>query len=168
MRRALRAVLLIGLGLALVAAGTGVAVMRGHERALRASAPVPSLSGAPLGVLHLVTAHATAVALSLAAAMGFLLGLQGLLEPRSPRRLASALLLLLAPVLMAGALASEMSGYMQWEDGVGGAPLQASFASYVAIHGVRLPLIVLAALAVGLGLAAWAAPLHGNEDQAAG
>lgn len=165
MRKALRTALVAGLVLTLVGVGTGLTLLRGHERAIGAGAAVPPVSSSPVGVLHVAVGHATAVVLAMASAMALVIGLQGILEPRGARRLAGALLLALAPVLMAVAVAADASGYLRWEEAWPGRTAADGLAEFVRLHGVQLTFGVLGVTAVVLAASAWAAPAHTDEER---
>lgn len=103
----------------------------------------------PLAILHAAAGHLAVLLACLAAAMAFVLGLQGLLEAGG-RKPSSALLFLLGPAVMSLALAAEFSGRVN-PDAVAAGFLAAE------LDAIRTQHALVVAPALGLGLLATAA-----------
>lgn len=166
MRRGLRVLCIVALAFALVSVVTGLGLLRGMRSLLDESvARVPDATASSLGWSHVLAGHATTLVTCAAAAAAFVLGLHGLLEPGG-RRVPSAALACLAPVLVGLALAVEVSGLLDWRQVRMGQLEQAPFERFVQVHGVRLTALLLTTQALVVAAAAWALrrPATGDED----
>ena len=145
MRRALRLMAAVTVLLGVAAVILGLLTVRRQQGLLDApSGPVVTRGAWELA--HAVTGHAAAAVAFIAAAMTFLIGLHGLLETGG-KRLRSAMLFVLAPMLMGLALWSDITG-LRGRGDAGGTLALADLEEFARVHGVLGGGFTAAALAV--------------------
>ena len=162
MRRALK-ILLLAVAVLLVACGLTGALVLQHHRAQIGDDPGQGHAMGGIELAHAVAGHLLTVAACLVAAIAFLLGLQGLLETGG-RRLPSALLFLLAPLLMGVALAADFSGQVDW-DQPGGTFQSTQLEEVVPLHVSLLAGMLAGCAAATAAVAGWLRWKGGQDEQ---
>ena len=167
MRRLAQFVLLVALVCAVAAAVSGVSLLRTPRGDVNRGLEHARDTGS-LRVVHALAGHVTAACVGLLGSACFVLGFHGLL---GGRRLA-ALLLMVSPLLMGAALATEASGWLAgraWR-GPGSASAVGAPGRYVELHSLQVTSVLLGSLLAAAVLTTWLArpaPVEqddGDED----